>query len=339
MKISDPKKLPSGNWNVRVMVDGRRISITKPTRKACLEEAAALKVGLKKAAVDPEDKTLAQAYDDHIRDITGDISPSTLAGYLRLRRNTFQPLMPYKLKRITPAAVKAEMDAMRTAGKSPKYISNAYGLLHSVMSQNGIDLKVEQPKKRKPNLRLLADDEIEAIVRTATGTEMELPILLSLWMGLRLSEIRGIKAGDIRRGKLHICRAVVDGPDGRPVEKDPKTYAGNRLIALPDYIAGLIPAVAPDEYIIKLSGQAIYKRFSRLLDKAGVEHCRFHDLRAANAAVMIALNVDSKYAQQRNGWSSDYMYKQVYGYTMPDRMSAVNDAINGYFGNKIGNKN
>jgi integrase len=156
---------------------------------------------------------------------------------------------------------------------------------------------------------------------------------------MRLSEIRGLKRKDIHKGQIHICRAVVDDTDGSPVEKGTKTYSGDRWIALPDYIKELIPEGDPDEYIVHLSGQAIYKRFSRLLDKAGVEHCRFHDLRRANAAAMIRLGVDSKYAQQRNGWSTDYMYKQVYAYTMPDRMTEINSAIDGYFGHKIGHEN
>lgn len=342
MKIPEPQKLSSGSWRVRVLVDGRRISITKPTKKACFAEAAALKTGIKKARRAPENITLEQAYKEHIENNEAIWSPSTVAGYNRLKKNTFQDLMPYQLKNITPEMIQKEINSMKRQKKSPKYISNALGFLKSILKiyAPGLDLSdLTTPQKRKPDLRMLDDNEIKSVLQAAQGTEMELPILLAIWLGMRLSEIRGLKRKDIHKGQIHVCRAVVDDKNGKPVEKGTKTYSGDRWIALPDYVNSLISEGDKDEYIIKLSGQAIYKRFSRLLEKAGVEHCRFHDLRRANAAAMIRLGVDSKYAQQRNGWSTDYMYKQVYAYTMPDRMEEINSAIDGYFGHKIGHEN
>ncbi len=342
MKIPEPQKLASGSWRVRVLVDGRRISITKPTKKACLAEAAALKTGIKKAKRTPENITLEQAYKEHIENNKDIWSPSTVAGYNRLKKNTFQDLMAYQLKNITPEMIQKEINKMQRQKKSPKYLSNAVGFLKSILKIYAPSIELADlmtPQKRKPDLRMLDDNEIRSVLQVAKGTEMELPILLALWLGMRLSEIRGIKRKDIHKGQIHICRAVVDDTNGKPIEKGTKTYSGDRWIALPEYIESLITDGDPNEYIVSLSGQAIYKRFSRLLEKAGVSHCRFHDLRRANAAAMIRLGVDSKYAQQRNGWSTDYMYKQVYAYTMPDRMEEINSAIDGYFGHKIGHEN
>lgn len=339
MKIPEPRKLPSGSWFVRVMIDGKSISITKPTKKECRAEAMALKAGIKKYKVPPENMTLREAYQKHISRNEAVWSPSTTAGYTRLSNNTFQNLMEYQLKNIKSDMIQQEINFMKRQGKSPKYISNAVGFLKSILRAYapGLDLDLTIPQKRKPDLRTLDDDEIQKILQAAQGAPVELPILMALWLGMRMSEIRGLKYKDIKKGRIHICRAVVDDKDGNGIEKGTKTYSGDRWLDLPDYIANLIPEGKPDDYVITLSGQAIYKRFSRLLAKAGVEHCRFHDLRRANAAAMIRLGIDSKYAQQRNGWSTDYMYKQVYAYTMPDRMNEVNDSVNNYFCNKICN--
>ena len=341
MKVPEPRKLPSGSWFVRVMVNGKNINITKPTTKECIAEAMAIKSGVKKQAIAPDEITLREAYKRHIAKNEAIWSPSTTAGYTRLSNNTFQNLMEYQLKHIDSDMIQREINYMKRQKKSPKYISNAVGFLKSILKvyAPGMDLDLNLPQKRKPDLRMLDDDEIKKVLQTAQGDPVELPVLMALWMGMRLSEIRGAKFKDIKNGRLHICRAIVDDKDGSPQEKGTKTYSGDRWIDLPEYIANLIPDGDPNDYIVNLSGQAIYKRFSRLLDKAGVEHCRFHDLRRANAAAMIRLGIDSKYAQQRNGWSTDYMYKQVYAYTMPDRMAEVNDAVNNYFCNKICNEN
>ena len=341
MKIPEPRKLPSGSWFVRVMIDGKSISITKPTKKECQAEAVALKTGIKKQRIPPEEMTLKEAYKNHIAKNEAVWSPSTTAGYTRLSKNTFQVLMEYKLKNITADMIQQEINQMKRQKKSPKYISNAVGFLKSILKAYapGMELDPTMPQKKKPDLRMLDDQEINKVLQAAQGDPVELPVLMALWMGMRLSEIRGLKYKDIKKGRIHICRAIVDDKDGEPQEKGTKTYSGDRWLDLPDYIAKLIPGGEPEDYIVTLSGQAIYKRFSRLLEKAGVEHCRFHDLRRANAAAMIRLGIDSKYAQQRNGWSTDYMYKQVYAYTMPDRMDEVNSAMNNYFCNKICNEN
>ena len=50
---------------------------------------------------------------------------------------------------------------------------------------------------------------------------------------------------------------------------------------------------------------------------------------------MVRLGVESKYAQERNGWSDDWVYKQVYAYTMDDRMVEIDKSIDDYFDNKM----
>ena len=337
MKLPEPRKLPSGSWFVRVRVDGKDISITRATKKECLTEATAIKMGIVTAKRSPSSTKLRNAYTMYIELNEGILSPSTIAGYKRLARNTFQALMDFPLNRITPLMIQKEVSKMSKEGKSPKYIRNAVGLLSPVIASvdPNFKLDVTLPKKKKPDLRMLEDGEITKIMVAAKGTAIELPILFALWLGMRMSEIRGLKFKDIRNGKIHVCRAIVDDEKGLPAEKGTKSYAGDRWLSVPDYILSILPDGNPDAPIVPLSGQAIYKRFSRLLDKAGVEHCRFHDLRRANAAAMIRLGVDSKYAQQRNGWASDYMYKQVYAYTMSDHMDAVNTAMEEYFGNKL----
>lgn len=71
--------------------------------------------------------------------------------------------------------------------------------------------------------------------------------------------------------------------------------------------------------------------FTRLLEQNGIEHCRFHDLRHANAVAMILLGIESRYALERGGWNSNWIYKQVYCYTMPNAMDKDAAAIDAYF--------
>ncbi len=337
------RQLPSGSWTCRVRVDGRDISVTRPTKAEAQAEAMAVKHGLKTPDTPRVTMTLAEAYAAYLTSREGVLSPSTVAGYKRLERNTFQRLMPMQLSAITPELIQREISAMTKSKKSPKYIANAEGLLSSVLKQSMPEkqFSLHLPPKRKPNLRQPDDKEVGAIMAAFRGSAVELPVLMALWMGMRLSEILGARHEDIDGGKLHIRRAVVLDENNQPAEKDSaKTYAGDRWVSVPGYIAQLIEATGRDSGpLVTFSGAAIYKRFVRTLDQAGIPRCRFHDLRHINAAVMVRLGVDSKYAQERNGWASDRMYKQVYAYAMSDQMAAINKSIDGYFGNKMTTEN
>lgn len=344
MKVPKARHLDSGTWFIQLRLDGRSIPVSGQTEDECVAKAMAIKAGLVKAKKAPQKKTLGEAYDAYIVDCDL-LSPSTIASYKRLRKNTFQSLMPRQLSNLTNEAINREIKAMQKAGKSPKYISNAVALLRPVLKTYykdfELDISMPQVKKKAkiPQSQLPTEAEIEQIITVAKGTIMELPILMGVWMGMRMSEIRGAKFGDIVGNKLHICRAIVDDEKGNPVIKPPKTESGERWIDLPPYIQSLIPDGDPDDFIVKLSGQAIYKRFSRILEKAGIRHFRFHDLRHANAAAMISLGIDAKYAQERNGWATDYMYKQVYGYIMDSKMSEESRRIDLYFMSKMENAN
>lgn len=339
VKVPTPKQLPSGSWTVYLRAEGQ--SVTEPTRELCLARARAVRAGFIEAKKTAGGMTLGAAYDAYMEARQGVISPSTYGGYVKLKRSTFVRLMEQNISRVTSEQVQREISQMALEGKSRKYIANAVGLLSSVLRVYAPDVKldVRLPQKRKAEPRKIEDDEIGAIMAAVRGTVIELPVLMGLWLGMRMSEIRGARFEDIRNGRLHICRAVVTDADGKPAVKPPKTFSGDRWVDIPPEILALITAQGRSEgYIVEMSGQAIYKKFTRVLEKAGIEHCRFHDLRHANAAVMVRLGVDSRYAQERNGWASDRMYKQVYGYTMGDKMSDVSASIDAYFTDKFADK-
>jgi len=75
----------------------------------------------------------------------------------------------------------------------------------------------------------------------------------------------------------------------------------------------------------------LYKRFTRLLNKNGIEGVRFHDLRHLNASVMLMLNIPKKYAKERGGWKTDNIYEDTYGHTFSDERKNVENTINTYF--------
>lgn len=83
--------------------------------------------------------------------------------------------------------------------------------------------------------------------------------------------------------------------------------------------------------MVHMSGQAMYKAFSRACEAAGLPHFRFHDLRHANASIMLALGVPDKYAEERMGHATNHMLQTVYQHTLAAKRAEVDRAVDDYF--------
>lgn len=330
------KKLPSGNWRVQASCNGERRSFTAPTKKEAELLALEFQNGKKTAPTDA--RTVGECIDDYIDSKENVLSPTTIDSYRRHKRNDLVELCDIPLKKLTPLAVQKHINRLSLI-KSPKTVSTAHGLLASALKIYApeIVLNTTLPTKQKKIKQLPTVEELLPVI---IGSEIELPCLLALWCGLRMSEIRGLKKTDIKDGILHIHDTVVT-VDGKHIrKKSTKTYDSTRLIRLPEHLQLLITALPESqEEITLLTGQAIYKRFSRLLEHNDIQHMTFHDLRHLNASTMLALGVPDKYAMERGGWSSPNIMKSVYQHTFTDARQKFDDIINDYFQNAISREN
>ena len=80
-----------------------------------------------------------------------------------------------------------------------------------------------------------------------------------------------------------------------------------------------------------LTPNDITNRFKTVLKHAGLPHFRFHDLRHANASIMLALGIPDKYAQERMGHATDNMLQQVYQHTLHSQRAKIDEKVDAYF--------
>lgn len=334
MRTPKAKKLPSGNWRVQLQIDGKRYSCTGASKKEAENAAKKLYAGFqieKKSIL-----TVGKAIDKYIDAKEKVLSPSTVRGYKTIRKNHLQSLMDINLTELTPLDIQQAISADQASGKSAKTIKNAHGLLSAVLKEfrpNFVS-NPKLPQKKPQDVRIFSEKEMKKVWAASKGTPYELPILLASWLGLRQSEIKGLRFSDIQDGRLHIQRAIVKGTNG-PIVKGTKTISGDRYIKLPKPIAQLIadeydrrlPKVNLTDYICPMSASAIYENFIRICEKAGVKPCRFHDLRHFAASEAHSLGVPDKYAMRRMGHATDNMLKTVYQHTMRDKEDQFADVI------------
>lgn len=337
MKIPEPEKLPSGSWRIRIQVNGQKYSITDKDKKIVKQRAKEIYAGSQTDKYVP--MTVKQAMDAYIKSKSAVLSPATILGYEKIRRNYLQSIMDKNINKLTQEDVQLSVNQDAARGIGPKTIRNAHGFLSIVlkMYRPRMTLSTTFPQKIPYHVNIHEEDEIRKVWLAAKGTEYELPILLACWLGLRMSEIRGLKFSDINDGRIHVQRAIVrgvpkDSNSSRKTEsreKLTKSFSGDRWIILPEEISMLIEKQPRrSEFICPYSESAIYKNYKKACAKAGVEPTRFHDLRHFEASEAHSIGVPDEYQVQRLGHKTDHMLKTTYRHVMKAKEDPFAEAIN-----------
>lgn len=332
------KQLPSGNYRVQVVAgydeNGKRIvkSFTAEKEWQALKKASDF-LESKNNEIDLSItlKTAVEKYIDSRKNI---VQETTIRDYTQILNNRFPNLMELQLKNLNPLIVQQEIN--RESEKiSPKTIKGAYGLLKSVLKMYEVPINLNRillPKVKKREIILPSFDTVFKIVK---GTTIEIPVLLSAWLSLRIGEVVGLKFKDInfQTHVLHVRRTIILTNDGNKIREECKTEKSNRLLQIPDYIFDLILETYhndPEHFLVPLTRKALYSRFRVLMDKNDI-HITFHDLRHLNASIMLMLGIPDKYAMERGGWSTDNVLKSVYQQTFSSERIRVDSIIDSYF--------
>ena len=346
--MATAKKLPSGNWRCQVYMgkgaDGKAIykSVTAATKKEAEYEALQLQLHHKAITQSSANMTVQEAMIAYIDGREGVISVTTVRGYRTIARNSFPRIQGTQLRKLTPALIQQAVSE-EAADHSPKSVLNAYSLLlstlrmyHKPLARELEDDAVKLPQKQKYQPNVLDTEQVATLVRAISGNVMEIPILLALWCCLRESEICGLKWTDIdwERGRLHIHEARVLTGTSMETTKGPKTVESDRWLNLDPYLLELLRAAHEDsgsEYVTRLTGRSMWKRFKTILKRNKLPDVRFHDLRHSNASIMALMGVPQYLAQRRGGWSTPDTMNRIYTHTMEAGGSVADEKVNAFF--------
>ena len=335
--MAEPKKLPSGSWRVRVFIgkdkDGKKKykSVTAPTKKEAKKAADRLELSLNSCYINYNDLTLGQAYDMYIESKSSVLSPSTIAGYKKCKRNYFKELMSFKLDKLTAVMIQNSVNAL-SAEHSPKTVRNAHGLLSAVLKTYypSLILHTTLPQKIKPQYTIPTTEEINKLLELAND-KIKVPIMLASQGSLRRSEICALTINDFNNFGVNINKAVVADSDGKFVVKTTKTEAGTRFVPLP---RELIKECREWKYF-GISPTTLSSAFNHLVSKANVPHFSFHKLRHYFASECHARGIPDQYIAEIGGWQSVDMLHQIYQHTLRDKTSTMSALVVDIFSNNF----
>ena len=336
MKIPDPVRLPSGNYNIRMRLGGENISITCAKPSECIMQARLLKAeylaGRRLQNAQKVDANLGEIMDAYIESRANVLSPSTINGYKIVRNNRFRQYINKK-----PSAIKdwqAVISDEVSDGVGPKTIKNAWGLLSAALSSHGYKVpNVSLPEIVPSPHPYLDADQIKTFIKAIHGHPCEIPALLALH-SLRRSEILGLTWDriDLEAGTIRIEGSAVIGENNKLVDKKTNKTASSRRtipIMIPELATALksVPEDKRKGKVYTRNPTLIYDQVNYICKKNHLPEVGVHGLRHsfASLALSSAVGMTEREVMEIGGWEDQQTMRKIYQHlSEKDRHKAEN---------------
>lgn len=313
MKI---EKLPSGNYRIRKMINGKNYSVTfdhKPTQREILEEISKI-MNSSVTMLNAPKKPFRDCALKYMEIKSNVLSASTKKGYTSVLNNMDEEFLNLPLDKITQAVVQQYINTI-SLHYSPKTVRNVNAFISAVLSAfiPNTNFNITLPKAKKKDIEqdyIPTQEDVRRIIEVSNET-YKIIFTLACY-GLRRSEIIALDIDDIRKDSVRINKAmVVDVNNEWVIQEYNKTFDSNRIVPI-DPDLKLSERIKKQGYIFKGHPSKIYAYLKRKQKELGIPKFRLHDFRHYMATELHQAGFPDKDIQSLGGWASDYTLKRVY---------------------------
>ena len=159
LEMAEPKKLPSGNWRIRICyLDEKGKQVRKSFTAESKQEArhmADLFMNERNHNKKIENKNIKQLAEAYIENRSNVLSPTTITGYKSILRNFPKDLLETRLGLLTNEDYQAAINQY-SIGRSPKTVKSAHQFLNKVLTDNHIYISENAilPRKTKTDIEI-----------------------------------------------------------------------------------------------------------------------------------------------------------------------------------------
>jgi len=342
----------NGTWSaIATLPDGRRKHIYGKTRDQVRGKLAEILHALQNGSfTDARGKTLGDFLDQWLADVVKPrVRAWTFAGYeVHVRRHIKPVLGRVPLEKLSPQHVQHLLNRKLEEGLKPKSVRYLRGTLRTALnetvrwglvSRNAAAL-VDGPRVERFDIQPFTPAEARVFLDSIAGERLEALYSVALTMGLRQGEALGLRWQDVdlELGYLRISKQL-QRVDGAPQLVEPKTARSRRTLAMPPMITKSLEQHrvrqrqersnagnrwAETDLVFAstegkpLDGTAISKGFHRLLERAGLQQRRFHDLRHSCATLLLVQGVSPRVVMDLLGHSQIGLTMNTYSHVIPD---------------------
>lgn len=338
-------------WEARITTGrdpgtGKQVqrSFTGKTQKEVREKLQAAAVAVTTGTyTEPSKLTVGQWLDIWSAEYLGNVKPNTVRIY---KNNIKKHIKPYigaiRLTDLHPHTVQTVINGLDEL--SAASIRLVYKVLHMAL-EKAVELeylprnparRCVLPKLEQEEIHPLTDEQATALLKAARGGPMEYLLAVALFAGLRLSEILGL-TWDVVENKTITINKQLSRPDMRQagIFITPKN-GKSRTIAPAPSVLSILKAQKRRQIEMRLKAGPLWnnsenlvftledgspldqwrveKAFKNVLETAGLEGIRFHDLRHTYAVNAIRAGDDIKTIQGNLGHASAAFTLDRYGH-------------------------
>ena len=215
----------------------------------------------------------------------------------------------------------------------------AHAVKMQVVNRNAAEF-VEVPKQKKYKASVLDETQVQNMLKVFKETNLYIPVLLAVGLGLRRGEALGLRWQDIdfESNSIAIIQTLLMTKGGI-IFHDPKTETSKRVLIAPSTIMEeLKKHKERQEEVIKIMGKAYQDNdlvscyddghpfnpstysglFGDILKRNKLPQIRFHDLRHTNATIMLKHNISAKVASERLGHSTIGITLDLYSHVLKE---------------------
>ena len=290
--------------------------------------------------------------------VKGTVRNTTYERYEQISRMHIVPMLGgVKLKALSPTHVRG-LYKEKLSSLSPRTIQYIHVTLHKALKQavrDGLIPRnateaVKPPQVPREEISPMSPEQVKMLLDAASGDRLEALYVLAVHSGLRQGELLGLKWDDIdlEAGALHVRRALTTARGG-PRLAAPKTKGSRRRVSLTGAAAEALKGhlecqleeidragslwqenglVFASEAGAPLDRRDVTsRRFKPLLERAGLPHFRFHDLRHTCATLLLTQNVNPKVVSEMLGHSSIAITLDTYSHVLPTMQDSAARAL------------
>lgn len=290
------------------------------------------------------------------------LASNTVRGY---RVNVEKHMIPYigdiPLNKLQPRDLQSLYDKLLAdglSGTSARYVHNnlrkalGQAVKAQLIPRNPADF-VEPPKVNRYEAQTLTPEQAQQLIAACVGTEIHLPVLLALTLGLRRGEALGLQWTDVDlSSKTITVRHSAAFSKGGFTLGSTKTKNSRRTLMIPEVLQEALKAALKKQaqeakrfglgynpyglVCCRLDGTpltsgVLHHRYHDLLDKLGLPSIRFHDLRHTNATLMLRNAVPAKIVSAMLGHSSIGITMDTYSHVMTEMQSGAVGVMDSLF--------
>ena len=191
-----PRRLPSGSWNVRIMIDGHTYSFTDSSKRAVMARATAFAAEHRENAVNPP---LGKCLEDFIEDSRETLSPSTVRAYggiLRAIRRRNPTIANKRIVSLTNKDIQSIINPLR----APKTQRNYVNFIQVATSRK---FTVKYKIREQKHIRVPTDLEVLGLV----ADQVPIGVIVHVRISGGNVLARSVRAGNaLREGSVvRIC--------------------------------------------------------------------------------------------------------------------------------------